>query len=107
MSPYQNVYAKDFNSQIELKHKEIWAINKMKMDMTRASNQRLNEFNVLDEFLLKAYECSAIYKEKVEKYHDQRIENTEFAVGDIVLLLNSRMHLLHGKLKSKWIGPFA
>ena len=27
-------------------------------------------------------------------------------VGDLVLLLNSRLRLFPGKLKSKWTGPF-
>lgn len=27
-------------------------------------------------------------------------------IGDLVLLLNIRLHLFSGKHKSKWIGPF-
>jgi len=62
--------------------------------------------NELDEFLLKAYESSALYKEKMKKNHDQKIEKREFVVGDLVLLFNSRLCFFPGKLKSKWIGPF-
>ena len=57
--------------------------------------QRLNEFNELDEFYLKAYEFSSIYKE-MNKYYDQKIEKLEFAVGDFVLLFNSRLRLFPG-----------
>ena len=60
--------------------------------------------NVLDEFCLKAYECSSIYKDNMKRYHDQRIEKREFAVGDVVLLFDSRLHLFLGKLKYKWTG---
>ncbi len=63
----------------------------------------MNEF---DEFRLKAYESSAVYKEKMKRYHDQRIEKRDFVVGDLVLLFNSRLRLFPGKLKSKWTGPF-
>ena len=62
--------------------------------------------NELDEFLLKAYESSALYKEKMKKYNDQKIEKRKFVVGDLVLLFNSRLCFFPGKLKSKWIGPF-
>ena len=56
--------------------------------------------NELDEFRLKAYESSAVYKEKMKKYHDKKIEKREFMVGDLVLLFNSRLRLFPGKLKS-------
>ena len=62
--------------------------------------------NELDEFRLKAYESSALYKEKMKKYHDLKIEKREFMVGDLLLLYNSRSRLFPGKLKSKWIGPY-
>ena len=62
--------------------------------------------NELEEFRLKAYESSALYKEKMKKYHDNKIEKREFMVGDLVLLFNSRLRLFPGKLKSKWTGPY-
>ncbi|KAK4721175.1 hypothetical protein R3W88_011408 [Solanum pinnatisectum] len=84
----------------------MWAMNKLNWDWGTASNQRMNDLNILDEFRLKAYESSALYKEKMKRYHDQRIEKREFVMGDLVLLFNSRLHLFPGKLKSKWTGPF-
>ena len=66
----------------------------------------MNDLNMLDEFHLKAYESSALHKENMKRYHDQRIEKREFVVGDLVLLFNSRLRLFPGKLKSKWTGPF-
>ncbi|XP_015081321.1 uncharacterized protein LOC107024910 [Solanum pennellii] len=52
-------------------------MKKLKMDWNEAAEQRLNGLNDLDEFRLKTYENSAIYKEKMKK-----------------------------KLKSKWTGSF-
>ena len=46
----------------------------VKMDWSEAAEQRLNGLNELDEFRLKAYESSALYKEKMKKYHDLKIE---------------------------------
>ena len=79
----------------------MWAMKKLNLDWGTASNQRMNDLNMLDEFRLKAYESSALYKEKMKRYHDQRIEKREFVVGDLVLLFNSRLRLFPGKLKSK------
>ena len=76
------------------------------MDWVSASSQRVSDMNELDEFRLKSYESSALYKEKMKKYHDQKIEKCEFDVGDLVLLFNSRLRLFPGKLKSKWTRPF-
>ena len=51
----------------------MWAMKKFKMDWRKAAEQRLTWLNELDEFLPKAYESSALYKEKMKKYHDQKI----------------------------------
>ena len=43
----------------------------------------------------------------MKRWHDKRINKKEFAPGDKVLLFNSRVKLFgHGKLRSKWEGPF-
>jgi WD40 repeat protein len=55
----------------------------------------------------KAYHNSKIYKERTKRWHKKRINKKEFAPGDKVLLFNSRVKLFgHGKLRSKWEGPF-
>ncbi|RDX78047.1 hypothetical protein CR513_41734, partial [Mucuna pruriens] len=46
-----------------------------------------------------------IYKQKV-KFHDQKIQRKDFHVGQKVLVFNSRLKLIAGKLRSKWDGPF-
>ncbi|KAK4729671.1 hypothetical protein R3W88_022659 [Solanum pinnatisectum] len=84
----------------------MWALKKLNLDWGAALSQRMNEMNKCDEFHLKSYESSALYKEMMKKYHDQKIKKHEFASSDQVLLFNSRLRLFHGKLKSKWNGPF-
>ncbi|KAK4713355.1 hypothetical protein R3W88_019262 [Solanum pinnatisectum] len=53
-------------------------MKKINLDWGATSNQRLNDLNMLDEFHLKAYESSTLYKEKMKRF----------------------------KLKFKWTGPF-
>ncbi|RDY11489.1 hypothetical protein CR513_03833, partial [Mucuna pruriens] len=46
------------------------------------------------------------YWAKVKKFHDQQILRKEFEVGQKVLLFNSRLKLIAGKLRSRWDEPF-
>nr|GEY14291.1 reverse transcriptase domain-containing protein [Tanacetum cinerariifolium] len=50
-----------------------------------------------------AYENSLIYKERTKKFHDSKIKNRIFNVGDQVLLFNSRLKIFSGKLKPRWV----
>ena len=42
----------------------------------------------------------------MKRWHDQLISNNEFWKGQRVLLYDLRLHIFHGKLKSRWIGLF-
>ena len=42
----------------------------------------------------------------MKKDYDLKSEKQEFMVGDFVILDNSRLRWLPGKLKSKWTGPY-
>ncbi|XP_075497315.1 uncharacterized protein LOC142534262 [Primulina tabacum] len=71
-----------------------------------SSDERVLQLNELDEFRLEAYENAKIYKEKTKRWHDQNIVHREFVVGQLVLLYNSRLKLMPGKLRSRWSGPY-
>nr|GEX06896.1 reverse transcriptase domain-containing protein [Tanacetum cinerariifolium] len=70
------------------------------------SLQRKVQLNELNELRDQAYENSLIYKEKTKRLHDSKIKDRIFNIGDRVLLLNSRLKIFSGKLKSRWSGPF-
>ncbi|XP_021850487.1 uncharacterized protein [Spinacia oleracea] len=89
-----------------MEYKAFWAIKQLNIDAKLAGEKWLLQLNELDEFRLQAYDSARIYKEKTKRWHDSHILQREFAVGDKVLLFNSRLKLFPGKLKSRWSGPF-
>ena len=107
MSPYQLVYEKTYHLPIELEFKAHWAIKRWNMDFEDVGTKRNMQLSKLEEWHEKAYHNAKIYKERTKRWHDKRIMKKEFTLGDKVFLFNSRVKLLgHGKLQSKWEGPF-
>ncbi|KAK4713653.1 hypothetical protein R3W88_019560 [Solanum pinnatisectum] len=106
MSPYQLVFGKVCHFSIEIEHKALWALKKLNLNSSEIANMRLDQINEMDEFRLRAYERSTLYKERMKLYHDKHIEKRTFTPGDLVLLFNSRLRLFLGKLRSNWSGPF-
>ena len=60
MSPYKLVYGKSCVMPVELEDKVMWTMKKLKMDWNEVVEKRRNVLNDLNEFLLKAYESSAL-----------------------------------------------
>ena len=93
-------------SPLELEHKAYWAIKEFNYDFKLAGEKRLFDISSLDEWRTQAYENAKLFKEKVKRWHDKRIQKQEFNVGDKVLLYKSCFRHFAGKLLSKWEGPY-
>ncbi|GJT39065.1 reverse transcriptase domain-containing protein [Tanacetum coccineum] len=102
-TPYKLVYEKACHLPIELKHKAYWALKHANFDLETTGDHQKVQLNELRDH---AYENSLIYTEKTKRIHDSKIKNCVFNVGDQVLLLNSRLKMFSGKLKSLLPGPF-
>ncbi|RDX77364.1 gag-pol, partial [Mucuna pruriens] len=74
------------------------AVKQCNLDYDQARKQRQFQLQELDKLHLEAYKNSRIYKQKILR--------KEFRVGQKVLLFNSRLKLIIGKLRSRWDGPF-
>jgi hypothetical protein len=114
MSPYKMVYGKTCHLPLELEHKAYWAIKELNYDFKLAGEKRLFDISSLDEWRTQAYENAKLFKEKVKRWHDRRIQKQEFKVGEQVLFYNSHLRffarklLLNGKDRislKKFIAP--
>jgi hypothetical protein len=107
MSPYQLVYGKTCHLPVELELKAHWEGKRWNLDFEAVGTKRNQQLSELEEWREKAYHSAKIYKKRAKRWHDKRIINKEFNPGDQVLLFNSRVRLFgHGKLQSKWDGPY-
>ncbi|XP_068503983.1 uncharacterized protein [Phaseolus vulgaris] len=91
---------------MEIEHKAYWAIKACSMNYDKAREQRKLQLQELDEIRLEASENSKFYKERTKRLHDHFITGKEFVADQRVLMFNSRLKLVPGKLRSRWIGPF-
>ncbi|XP_016195853.1 uncharacterized protein LOC107636896 [Arachis ipaensis] len=76
------------------------------MDFTKAGIARKLQLEELECLRLEAYENARIYKEQTKAFHDHHIRKKDFKEGDDILLYNSRLWFMPGKLRSRWDGPF-
>ncbi|KAI3762510.1 hypothetical protein L1987_52940 [Smallanthus sonchifolius] len=106
-TPFMIVYGKACHLPVELEHRALWALKTVNFDLTEAAMRRFFQIHELEALRDAAYERSWSIKEKTKALHDRRLRRLkEFRVGDKVLLFNSRLKLIAGKLKSRWTGPY-
>jgi len=89
-----------------MKHKVYWALKVLNFDPSMSAEKRKLQLLELEEMRQNAYESSKNYKERIKRYHNQKLLKREFYPGQHILQFNSIFRLFPGNLKSKWSGPF-
>ncbi|XP_016165789.1 uncharacterized protein LOC107608530 [Arachis ipaensis] len=106
MSPFRIIFGKPCHLPVEIKHRAYWAVKNCNPDLKGARMEHKLQLEELECLRIEAYENSQFYKEKAKTFHDQNIRSKSFKIGDEVLVYNSRLQLMPGKLRSRWDGPF-
>ncbi|XP_040948630.1 uncharacterized protein [Gossypium hirsutum] len=76
------------------------------LELEPPGKARKSDIQELEEIRNDAYENAHIYKDKTKLFHDKRIAQKHFSIGQKVLLHNSVLNLFPGKLRSRWQEPF-
>ncbi|XP_072064400.1 uncharacterized protein [Arachis hypogaea] len=106
MSPFCIIFGKPCHLPVEIQHRAYWTVKNCNPDLKGVGMERKLQLEELECLRLEAYENAQLYKEKAKAFHDQNIRRKNFKTGDEVLVYNSRLRLMPGKLRSRWDGPF-
>ncbi|XP_042051471.1 uncharacterized protein LOC121796748 [Salvia splendens] len=105
MSSYRLVFGKMCHLPVGIEHQAFWAIKEMNLNAESCAEERL-QLQEIEELRLDAYDSAMWYEERTKMLHDKNLRKNELKVGQKVLLFQSRLKLIPGKLRSRWIGPY-
>eukprot|EP00253_Pinus_taeda_P005173 PITA_05173 len=106
-TPYELVYGKRALLSIEFEYNTLRMAAQLDLDRSHAQQERLMQLNGLDEHRMQALLHSEVIQLQRKVWHDRHLNGKQFHPGDWVLLYDSRHKDFKGKLRTRWLGPYA
>eukprot|EP00253_Pinus_taeda_P025911 PITA_25911 len=105
--PYELVYGKRALLSIEFEYNTLRLATQLDLDLSHAQQERLLQLNGLDEHWMQALLHSEVVQFQRKIWHDRHLNDKQFQLGDWALLYDSRHKDFKGKLRTRWLGPYA
>eukprot|EP00253_Pinus_taeda_P010967 PITA_10967 len=106
-TPYDLVYGKRALFSIEFEYNTLRMEAQLDLDLSHAQQERLMQLNGLDELQMQALLHSKVTQLQRKVWHDRHLNDKQFQPGDWALLYDSRHKDFKGKLRTRWLGPYA
>ncbi|KAL1563882.1 hypothetical protein AAHA92_06301 [Salvia divinorum] len=106
MSPYRIIFGKMCHLPVGIEHRAYWAVQQMNVETKACEEERKLQLQELEGLRLETYDAAMWYKERTKLWHDRNLRAKHLQVAQKVLLFQSRLKLMPGKLKSRWTGPY-
>eukprot|EP00253_Pinus_taeda_P014367 PITA_14367 len=106
-TPYELVYGKRALLSIEFEYNTLRMAAQLDLDLSHAQQERLMQLNGLDEHRMQALLHSEVIQLQRKVWHDRHLNDKQFQPGDWALLYDSRHKDFKGKLRTRWLGPYA
>ncbi|XP_047978482.1 uncharacterized protein LOC125220355 [Salvia hispanica] len=91
---------------VGIEYRAYWAVQQVNVDTKACEEERKLQLQELEELRLESFDSAMWYKEKTKMWNDKNVRTKDLQVGQKVLLFQSKLKLMLGKLKSKWAGPY-
>eukprot|EP00253_Pinus_taeda_P025813 PITA_25813 len=92
---------------IQFEYNTLRVATQLDLDLSHAQRERLLQLNGLDEQRMQALLHSEVVQLQRKIWHDRHLNEKKFQPGDWALLYDSRYKYLKGKLRTRWLGPYA
>lgn len=101
------VYEKKALLSIEFKYNTLRVAAQLDLDLSHTRREILLQLNGLDEHRMQALLHSEVVQLQRKIWHDRNLNEKQFQPGDWALLYDSRYKDFKGKLRTRWLGPYA
>jgi len=81
MSPFRVVLGKPSHLPVELKHRAMWAVKTLNLDLEAAGVERKLQLSEVEVIRAQAYKNSRMHKERAELFPNRHIHRKEFIPG--------------------------